>query len=148
MSKMVLTRSTFETLVKHLVDIEEDKNRIIEDYYPNLTKERESFYQLISNYISGIEDYINNVEIQEGEDLNCPFVIIGSTVEVEDLTYNEVEKFQIISPFIDKSNINSDCASYLSPFGSALLLKGVGEKVEIDAPAGKNVYMIKGIELK
>ncbi|MDF2521209.1 MAG: hypothetical protein K0R84_1837 [Clostridia bacterium] len=147
MSKIRLTRCTFETLVKHLADIEDERDRILEDYYPSLTKERDSFHQLITGYIKGIEDYIYNADIEEAGSSSCPFVIIGSTVEVEDLTNNEVEMLQIASPFTNKLNINSNCASYLSPLGKALLLRDPGDEVEIEAPAGNIVFRIKSIRL-
>jgi transcription elongation factor GreA len=150
MSKVVISRSVFEMLVKHLVDVEDEKDRIIIEFYPNFTKERDSFQKLISDYISGIESRIYNIETNEGGDAvesGLPFVIIGSRVEVENLTYNEAEAFQIISPFTNESSINWDCASYLSPLGKEMLLKSIGDEVKIDTPAGKVIYKIKNIKL-
>lgn len=150
MSKMVISRSVFEMLVKHLVDVEDEKDRIIAEFYPNFTKERDSFQKLIGDYISGIESRIYNIEAKETEEtaeIGIPFIIIGSMVEVENLTYNEAEAFQIISPFTNESNINWDCASYLSPLGKEMLLKNVGDEVKIDTPAGKVIYKIISIKL-
>jgi len=147
MLKIALSRSTFELLVKHLREIEEEKDRIIEEYYPNITEDRDEFNHLISTYIKEVENYISKAEVKDTIGEDCPFVIIGSIVEVEDLTYNETEKFQVVSPFINKLSSNWDCASYLSPLGKALLLKRVNEKVEIETPAGKSAYRIKSIKL-
>jgi transcription elongation factor GreA len=150
MSKTLISRSVFEMLIKHLVDVEDEKDRIIIEFYPNFTKERDSFQKLIGDYISGIESRIYNIETKETEDTpekELPFVIIGSRVEVENLTYNEAEVFQIISPFTNESGINWDCASYLSPLGKEMLLKSIGDEVKIDTPAGKVIYTIKNIKL-
>lgn len=150
MSKMMISRSVFEMLIKHLVDVEDEKDRIIIEFYPNFTKERDSFQKLIGDYISGIESRIYNIETKETEEAmetGLPFVIIGSKVEVENLTYNEAEAFQIISPFTNESSINWDCASYLSPLGKEMLLKSIGDEVKIDTPAGKVIYKIKNIKL-
>jgi transcription elongation factor GreA len=147
---MVISRSVFEMLIKHLVDVEDEKDRIIIEFYPSFTKERDSFQKLIGDYISGIESRIYNIETKETEETaetGLPFVIIGSKVEVENLTYNEAEAFQIISPFTNESSINWDCASYLSPLGKEMLLKSIGDEVKIDTPAGKVIYKIKNIKL-
>lgn len=147
MLKIALSRSTFELLMEHVKKIEEEKDKIIEEHYPNLTEDRDHFNQLMSNYIKEVKNYISKAEIMDAIDVDCPFVIIGSIVEVEDLAYNEVEKFQVVSPFISKQNSNWDYASYLSPLGKALLLKKVNDKVEIETPAGKSSYRIKSIRL-
>lgn len=148
MSEIKLTRSVFKLLVKHLVEIEDERDRILKDYYPSLTREREGFQQMINQYINEIENKICNADIQDEEGGSCPFVIIGSVVELEDLKSMEIERLQIISPFINKLNVNSNCASYLSPLGRALLLKGSGERAEIETPAGRELYRIKSIKLQ
>lgn len=147
MSNLVLSDSMFDMFVKHLVDIEEEKERIISEYYPNITYERDNFKQLIGNYIEQIEGFISKVKVDKTADDVCPFVTIGSIVEVEDLTYKETERLKIVSPFTSKVGMKCNCASYLSPMGKALLLKKVKENVEIKTPAGNAVYEIKSIEM-
>jgi transcription elongation factor GreA len=147
MSKIVLSRPIFDVLVKHLVDIEEEKDRIMGEYYPNVTDERDKFKQLISTYINEIEEYLSNSKVKDNISRDFPFVTIGSIVEIEDLTYKETEKLTIVSPFINKASMNLNCASYLSPMGKTLLLKKVEDRVVIETPAGKSTYIIKSIEL-
>ncbi|GEM_PF-2839794 len=38
MAKETLSKATFETLVKHLVEIEGGKNKLLEQYFPELQK--------------------------------------------------------------------------------------------------------------
>ncbi|MBZ4647049.1 MAG: hypothetical protein JG777_2538 [Clostridia bacterium] len=147
MAGIVLPKSVFEVLVKHLVDIEEEKEQLLERYYPDTTKEREAFEDFINNYIKEVEGYISNAKVTKSTKKTCPFVIIGSVVEIEDLHYNEVEKYQIVSPFESNSNSNADFASYLSPMGKALLLKKVKDKVMVETPMGQFTYIIKSIEI-
>lgn len=147
MSQIVLSRPVFDSLVRHLANIEEEKDRIMDEYYPNITKERDEFRSLLETYISEIEGVISNVKINESEISGCPFVTIGSIVEIEDLHSGDTERFRIVSPFRNKVNMNSNCASYLSPMGRALLMKKINDSVEIKTPAGKSAYSIKAIEL-
>lgn len=147
MSRIVLSSSIFDVLVKHLVDIEEEKDRIMDEYYPNLTNERDNFKQFIENYVKEIEGFIYNAKIQKTASNDCPFITIGSTVEIEDLTYNEIEKIKIVSPFTNKVNMACNCASYLSPLGKALLLKKVNDRADIETPVGRSTYIVKAIEL-
>ena len=147
MAGMNIPKTVFEVLVKHLVDIEEEKEQLLERYYPDITEERDMFRDFIDNYIKQIENYISNAKTTKSAKRSCPFVIIGSIVEIEDLKYNEVERYQIVSPF--ESNLESgiDAASYLSPVGRALLLKKVKDKVTVETPAGQFTYLIRAIEI-
>ncbi len=147
MSNSVISDSVFNALVIHLVDIEEEKDRIVNEYYPNITYERDSFNQLIGNYIVYIEDYISKAKVDKTVSDLCPFVTIGSIVEIEDMEYCETEKLKIVSPFINKVGMKCNCASFLSPMGRSLLLKEVNDMVEISTPIGKCIYKIKSIEI-
>ena len=79
--------------------------------------------------------------------IDCPFVVIDSIVEVEDINSNEIERFKIVSPFFTTNPLDGDFASYLSPIGKSLLLKKVGDHVLIETPMGNIEYEIKSIEL-
>lgn len=147
MTGIALSRPVFDMLVKHLVDIEEEKEQLLKKYYPDATEEREAFEELINNYIKGIERCIYNAKVTETTKKACPFVIIGSIVEIENLDYNEIEKYQIVSPFESNSDPNVDFASYLSPMGKSLLLKKVKDKVTVETPIGRFAYIIKSIEI-
>ncbi|HHV72540.1 MAG TPA: GreA/GreB family elongation factor [Clostridia bacterium] len=147
MAKEVVSKEIFELLEKHLVDIEEEGEQILEKYFPDITAERDSFTKLLTNYIKQLEKYISKYEVSERAENNCPFIIIGSIVEVEDLESKEVEKYQIVSPFENNLEVDFDFASYLSPLGKALLLKKIDDKVEVETPMGKFTYKVKSIEI-
>lgn len=147
MSKFVISKPIYEGLIKHLVDMEEEKNKVLEEYYYDMTADRLNFENLIDNYVINIDKYIKNAEIADKSDSDCPFVVINSVVEVEDLSNNSVEKFQIISPFLNDHSLDGESASYLSPIGRSLLLKKQGEKVIVETPMENIEYRVKSIEL-
>ncbi len=141
------SEAIFERLIEHLVEIEEEKTRVIEEYYYDMSAERLEFELLIEDYISKINRYIKNVRKSKKIDTDCPFVIINSIVEVEDIYSKEVEKFKIVSPFLTTNPLDGDFASYLSPIGKSLLLKKVGDHVLVETPMENIEYAIKSIEL-
>ena len=121
--KVTLSKATFENLVKHLVEIEEGKNKLLEEYFPEPSTERNEIEMLIENYIKHIDQLIRNTNKSQTIDSKVPFVTIGSEVEIQDLSNQEVFKYRIVSPF--RGSIREGDISYLSPVGKSLLLKKV-----------------------
>jgi len=144
--KVTLSKATFENLVKHLVEIEEGKNKLLEQYFPEPSKERNEFEKFIEDYIQQIEQLIRNANKSQTVDNKIPFVTIGSEVEVQDLSEQEVYKFRIVSP--SYGSVREGDVSCLSPVGKSLLLKKVGDEVEVNAPGGVYRYKIKSIRLR
>ncbi|SCG82106.1 hypothetical protein DW1_0493 [Proteiniborus sp. DW1] len=140
-------KTIYEKLIEHLVQIEEEKSEVIEEYYYEMSAERLEFETLIADYISQIYKYVKKMKKSNKKSTNCPFVIIDSIVEVEDINSNEVERFKIVSPFLTTNPLDGDYASYLSPIGKALLLKKVGDHVLVETPMENIEYEIKSIEL-
>ncbi len=142
--KYTLPTTIFENLIKGLANIESDKDRLLDEYFPKPSKERIEFRELLDNYIKQIDYVIRNAGVREKADNSFPFVIINSVVEVEDLENQDICHFRIVPPFHDTE---SDGVSYLSPVGKTLLLKKVGDNVIIKAPGGVFRYKIKSIKL-
>lgn len=151
MSEKYEKNGDVEYLNEHIRKVESVKNHVLREFYSERTKERDSFENLIDKYISNIKNIIKiktatSEDIQEG--YSCwPLVLIGSVVEVEDLEYNEKEALKIVPPFYDSKENNLECASCLSPVGSALLLKKIGDKIRVNTPLGATDLVIKSIEL-
>lgn len=66
---------------------------------------------------------------------------LGSTVKVN--TGSDKEVFTVVGEW--EADPKEKKISHESPLGKALLGKKVGEKVEVEAPAGKIVYTIEAI---
>lgn len=145
MAKVILSRDTFEYLVKHLEHIRNTKNDIIDQYFPEPSDSRDELKQLISDYIKRIDTLIKNVNGIENTLNGLNFVTIGSTATVEDLDEHQIYEFHIISPLENRTKSND--VSYISPVGKALLLKQIGDIVTVKAPAGVFRYKIKSIDL-
>ena len=147
MKKFAFSKSIFENLVKHLVEIEENKNELLETYFPESSRKRNEFLKILNNYLAQINTVIQNTSISENTNNDFPYVIIGSDVEVADLNDQKVYSFRIVSPFDVMESIESNDVSYLSPVGMSLLLKKVGTNVVISTPGGECRYKIQSIKL-
>lgn len=143
MSEKYEKRGDVDYLNDHIKKVESVKNHVLREFYSEQTEERDSFVDLINKYISYVKNIIN---AENG--YGCwPLVLIGSIVEVEDLECNEKEALKIVPPFYDDKGNNLECASCLSPIGSALLLKKIGDKIKVKTPLGESSLVIKSIEL-
>ncbi len=147
MNDKTISRNVFEVLVKHLVDIEELRGLTLNQHYPDITKEREMFENLLHSYTRMIEEFINSAKPTDDMEDACPFIIIGSIVELENLEDGEVEIYQIVSPFTMSMHSDIDAASFLSPVGRELILKKKTDRVVIENPTGQTHYVIRSINI-
>ncbi|MBE3555360.1 MAG: GreA/GreB family elongation factor [Thermicanus sp.] len=137
-------KSIFEGLVKHLVELEKQKDELLEDFFPIPSKERDELEKLIDLYIKQVELLIQEARKSETAGSSLPFVTVGSEVELQDLSTLEVHRFRLVTPF--SSDTEGDDVSCISPVGKALLLKRVGDEVTVHAPAGVFRYKIVSIK--
>jgi transcription elongation factor GreA len=144
-AKVVLSEPAFEYLVKHLVEIEEGKDKLLEEFFSRLSKEREEFEILLENYIKQVDGLIRKVKKSSKAGNELPFVTVGSEVEIQNLSDKETHKYRIIIPF--QGSMGDGDISYLSPVGKSLLLRRVGDVIEVKAPGGIFHYRIKSIRL-
>ncbi|MFA5528013.1 MAG: GreA/GreB family elongation factor [Peptostreptococcales bacterium] len=145
MSAIASPTMNSQALLDHLEMIENEKVKVIEKFFSGETEEKREFEAYINHYIFEVQQRIKDFE-NDSNKYHHPFVIIGSIVEVEDLEDGEVMRLDIISPFFKDTDYTLDCASYLSPIGRGLLLKGLGDIARIDTPTGSIEYKIKLIE--
>lgn len=94
----------------------------------------------VEGRIAELDNLLKNVEVVEGE--KASMVQVGSKVRVH-LDGNEQE-FQIVGA--PEANPTDGKISHESPLGQALLGKKVGDKVEVEAPAGRLAYHV--LEIK
>jgi transcription elongation factor GreA len=96
----------------------------------------------IDGRIEELEEVINNaVLIDEGHD-HCQEVKLGCKVTVQNHKNENV--FHLVGEW--EADPNQAKISHQSPLGQSLLGKKIGEKVEVQAPAGKIVYTISKID--
>jgi transcription elongation factor GreA len=142
---VTLSKPMFENLVLHLVNIENEKEGLIEGFFPKPSMGRLKLRSFLDDYITGIDFLIKNkVSVVDKSDNSFPFVIIYCKTEVLDLKTREKLQYRIVSPY---DNLKTGDVSFLSPVGKSLLMKEVGDEVTIDAPGGKLNYKIQSINL-
>ncbi|NLM46856.1 MAG: GreA/GreB family elongation factor [Firmicutes bacterium] len=135
----------FASLGRQLAEIEAGKGKLLEQYFPEPSQERDAFEALLEKYIRQLEGLLRGSKEQKNKaNGEVPFVTIGSAVEIIETEADEVFKYRIVNP----ENVNPDAGdiSYLSPMGKSLLLKKVGDEVVVKAPGGVFHYRIKAIE--
>ncbi len=95
----------------------------------------------VEGRVRELEELLHNATIVE---VNAEegAIEIGCSVEVE--TNGKKTEFMIVGEF--EADPMSKKLSHTSPIGSALLGKKKGDKVEIEVPAGKNVYTIINVK--
>lgn len=94
----------------------------------------------IDGRIDEIEELLKEVEIISQSKSNN-IVKLGSTVTVD--AGKDKEVFTLVGEW--EADPHQKKISHESPLGKALIGKKVGEKVEVEAPAGKILYTIKSI---
>lgn len=144
--KLTLTMPAYENLLAHLVDFEERRKHIINLYFPEYTRQREEFEELLDGYISALDDAVKNVSFSGKAGNDFPFVCLNSVVEVEDVEETETFTYRLIVP--ETSNKATNCITILSPMGKALLGKKEGDTVSVNTPSGVYRYRIKSIKLQ
>ena len=87
--------------------------------------------------IAKLENDLRNAKILDESDLSTEIVHIGSKVKLLDMDFNEELEFKILG----KSDIENNVISDLSPVGSAIMNKKVGDIAEIHTPSGKVTKM-------
>lgn len=141
--KFKLSEGVFNRLLEHLVDLEDRRDEVVEQYFPDLPEEAKQFKDLLTEYIERLDQLIKNSAKDKNSDHSIPFVVIGSKVEVEDIENSEFYNFNIVAPY--DGGIEANCASCLSPVGSALLMKGIGDQIKVQTPGGSISYKIRAI---
>lgn len=146
MTKVPLSKTAFEHLVKQLVEIEEQKQNLLDEYFPANAAQRKAIELYINNYIVRIEQLLSNSEQLPVAANRVPFVLIGSEVTLQDMLSGEnVFKYHLISPC--SVHVKEGDVSFLSSLGQSLLLKKVGDTAPITTPQGIRQYQISSILL-
>ncbi len=87
--------------------------------------------------IAKLEASLRNAKILDEEELTTEQIHIGSKVKLLDMEYDEEVEYKILG----KSDIENGIISDLSPTGSALMGKKVGDIAEVHTPSGAIIKM-------
>jgi len=104
-------------------------------------RERQAF---VEGRIQELESTLSNAQIIDPAALDVDGkAVFGATVEIEDLESGQRLTYQIVGDV--EADIRSNMISVSSPVARALIGKGEGDVVEVDAPAGIREYEVLNI---
>ncbi|HEY9062985.1 MAG TPA: GreA/GreB family elongation factor [Pseudobacteroides sp.] len=147
MCKNLLSKKMYDFLTWHTNEIAKEQEFIFRERYSEETHESMNFEAFFKEYLTNINNYLSSVSIGITSSHDCPFVIIGSIVDVHDSDDMEDYQYRIVLPYKKQQDTSIVCASCLSPLGKSLLFKSANENVNIQIPAGELHYMIKKISI-
>lgn len=87
--------------------------------------------------IAKLEADLRNAKILDETELTTEIVRIGSKVKLYDMDFEEEVEYKILG----KSDIENNIISDLSPVGSAVMGKKVGDVADVMTPSGKVIKM-------
>ncbi len=93
--------------------------------------------------IANLENKLRYAKIIDESEIDTKTVQVGNTVEIEDLEYNEVEKYTIVGS--TEVDLSLNRISNESPIGQALLGAKKNQIVEANTPGGIVKYKILSI---
>ncbi len=155
MEKVYMSQDGFEKLKKELDVMKNVKRPEIQEAiataraYGDL-KENAEYHAareaqgMLEAKIRQLDDKLARTEIVDSSNIPTDAVHFGAKVEVEDLDTGDIENYELVGAG-DDDPIN-DKILVSSPFAQAFLEHKVGDKVEVNAPAGVLRFEILKIE--
>ncbi len=146
-----MTRGGYDKLKAELYDLENEQMPLIEKRIATARAEgdlsenaeyhgaRES-QGLLQAKINMLRDKLSRAEIIDPKTLPKDQVVFGVTVKVKDLDFGDTEEFTLVGSGDEDYDVGKILVT--SPLAQGLLGKKVGDKVEIEVPAGTNRFEI------
>jgi transcription elongation factor GreA len=156
MEKIQLTRAGYEKLLRELETLSRVErprvvHAIIEDT-PDWGFEADPDFQRIldrrrwvDRRIQQLQDILANAEVLVGSNLPPDRVRFNARVRVLNLHNGKEQQFKIVGPL--EADAGHGRLSTASPMGRALMGHALGDRVEVETPAGKRSYQILEIEM-
>ena len=94
--------------------------------------------------IEELENILKNAEVVDEEEIDLKKISIGCKVTILDTEFDEVLEYKVVGS--TEANSLKGRISNESPVGRALMGCQVGEKVQVETPAGDICYEILKIE--
>jgi len=149
--RVPMTRTGFDKLKAELNVMENEKMPVIEKRIAAARAEgdlsenaeyhgaRES-QGMLQAKINMLRDKLSRADIVDTSKLPKDQVVFGVTVKVKDLDFGDDEEFTLVGAGDEDYDVGKILIT--SPLAQGLLGKKVGEKVEIEVPAGTNRFEI------
>ncbi len=95
---------------------------------------------IVEARIASIENMLKNVKIINEDELSTEIIHVGSKVKVRDVDFDDICEYKIVGSS-EADPVNGRISDE-SPVGKGLIGHKVGEKVEIETPAGSMSYEV------
>jgi transcription elongation factor GreA len=97
----------------------------------------------VAGKIADLQAVLDRARIEEEVGPGSNVVGMGSTVTVRDLDFGDEFSYTLVGVY--EADPANDKISTISPVGKALMERKVGDRVEVDTPAGKTTFEIVGL---
>ena len=155
MEKVYMSEDGYQRLTKELDEMKNSKRAEIQEAIATARefgdlKENAEYHAareaqgLLEAKVRQLEDKLARTEIVDSSNIPTDAVHFGAKVEVKDLDTGDIENYELVGAG-DDDPIN-DKILVSSPFAQAFLEHKVGDKVEVNAPAGVLIFEILKIE--
>jgi transcription elongation factor GreA len=124
-------------LVSQQIADARDKGDLSENAEYDAAKNEQAMLEL---KISKLQEIIRNARLIDESKMDNTKVLILSTVKIKNLKNNMVMTYTLVPE--NEANIKEGKISVSSPIAKGLLGLSVGDKVDIDVPAGKMTFEI------
>lgn len=119
-----------------------DKGDLSENAEYDAAREAQAMLEL---RIAKLEDILANARIVDETKLDLSKASILTTVKIKNLNNGATMKYTLVAE--NEADLKAGKISVDSPIGRALLGKKVGEKVDVQVPAGKMTFEIAEITI-
>ena len=106
-------------------------------------KEHQAF---VESRIRELEDKLARAQVIDPAEINMETVAFGATVTLMDEDTDKQVTYQIVGD--EEADIKQNKISISAPIARALIGRGEGEQVEVQAPGGTRTYELEKIEYK
>lgn len=97
----------------------------------------------VEGKIEELKSILMHAHVIDADEVETDKVSIGSIVKVRDLETSDEWEYTIVGPV--EANPAEDRISNESPVGEALIGRSIGDRLQVEIPAGIARYEIKGI---
>jgi transcription elongation factor GreA len=132
-----------ESLVGQLVYLEENGASLVDSYFAS---DMNRYTRFFNQYTSCVQSFLSKMNDKSELSPSISQVFIGSQVSILYEEEQDMEQFTICFP--DQVDPDKGYISFLSPVGSQLLLRFLGEKIVLVTPGGNTEVNIKEIIFK
>lgn len=154
MAKILLTRTGYEEILRELRLLSlEERPRLLREMLETAPEWNDvgdpEFQRLVARRrrlerrIEYLQQLLSNAEVLVGSNLPPDRVRFNCRVRIRNLITGKEQQFRLVGPV--EADAQNGRLSITSPLGRALMGRTVGERVDLETPAGLRSYQILSI---